>query len=138
MAKINGRVTKGHDNDAAFDLHSAGNYFLDAGTREVIDTGVRIELEPHEVALVCSRSGLAAKHGIFVLNAPGVIDSGYKGDIQVILQHLGDDGLWIDEGDRIAQLLILEMPQVAQLAEVINVNSVRGANGLGSTGGSAA
>ena len=134
MAIINGKVTKGHDDDAAWDLHAAGNYCLDAGTREVIDTGVSVELEPDEVALVCSRSGLAAKDGIFVLNAPGVIDSGYKGDIQVILQNLGDVGTWIDEGDRIAQLLILKLPEVVKLAEVINTNTARGANGLGSTG----
>ena len=138
MAKINGKVTKGHDNDAAWDLHAAGNYSISPGFRKVIPVGIDVELEPNEVALVCSRSGLAAKHGVFVLNAPGVIDSGYKGEVKVILQNLGTELFWVDGGDRIAQLLILELPQVAQLAEVINTNTARGANGLGSTGGAAA
>ena len=138
MAKINGKVTKGHHNDAAWDLHAAGNYSISPGFRKVIPVGIDVELEPNEVALVCSRSGLAAKHGVFVLNAPGVIDSGYKGEVKVILQNLGTELFWVDEGDRIAQLLILELPQVAQLAEVINTNTARGANGLGSTGGAAA
>ena len=138
MAKINGKVTKGHHNDAAWDLHATEETFIDNGWRGVISTGVTLELEPHEVALVCSRSGLAAKWGLFVLNAPGVIDSGYDGEVKVILQNLGLTGHWIHPGDRIAQLLILELPQVAQLAEVINTNTARGANGLGSTGGAAA
>ena len=142
MAIINGKVTKGHDDDAAWDLHAVwpedeeGAIF--PGRRMVVSTGVTLELEPDEVALVCSRSGLAAKHGVFVLNAPGVIDAGYKGEVQVILQNLGDHSFDIREGDRIAQLLILKLPEVAHLTEVINVGTARGANGLGSTGHGAA
>lgn len=138
MATINGKVTKGHDDDAAWDLHAAEYVVVSDGFRRVISTGVTLELEPDEVALVCSRSGLAAKHGIFVLNAPGVIDAGYKGEVQVILQNLGGHAFWVEEGDRIAQLLILKLPEVAHLAEVINVGTARGANGLGSTGHGAA
>ena len=134
MAIINGKVTKGHDDDAAWDLHATESVVVSDGFRQVVKTGVTLELEPDEVALVCSRSGLAAKHGVFVLNAPGVIDAGYKGEVQVILQNLGDDGVDIREGDRIAQLLILKLPEVVKLAEVINTNTARGANGLGSTG----
>lgn len=138
MAIINGKVTKGHDDDAAWDLHAAEYVVVSDGFRRVISTGVTLELEPDEVALVCSRSGLAAKHGVFVLNAPGVIDAGYKGEVQVILQNLGDHSFDIREGDRIAQLLILKLPEVAHLTEVINVGTARGANGLGSTGHGAA
>ena len=138
MAIINGKVTKGHDDDAAWDLHATEHAVVLDGFRRVISTGVTLELEPDEVALVCSRSGLAAKHGVFVLNAPGVIDAGYKGEVQVILQNLGDHGFDIREGDRIAQLLILKLPEVAHLTEVINIGTARGTNGLGSTGHGAA
>ena len=134
MAIINGKVTKGHDDDAAWDLHAADWIILEKGNRSTTSTGVTLELEADEVALVCSRSGLAAKHGVVVLNAPGVIDAGYKGEVQVILQNLGDSDFDIRDGDRIAQLLILKLPEVVKLAEVINTNTARGANGLGSTG----
>ena len=138
MATINGKVTKGHDDDAAWDLHATEHAVVLDGFRRVISTGVTLELEPDEVALVCSRSGLAAKHGVFVLNAPGVIDAGYKGEVQVILQNLGGHTFWVEEGDRIAQLLILKLPEVAHLTEVINIGTARGTNGLGSTGHGAA
>ena len=138
MAIINGKVTKGHDDDAAWDLHATESVVVSDGFRRVVKTGVTLELEPDEVALVCSRSGLAAKHGVFVLNAPGVIDAGYKGEVQVILQNLGGHGFDISEGDRIAQLLILKLPEVARLTEVINAGTARGTNGLGSTGHGAA
>ena len=138
MATINGKVTKGHDDDAAWDLHATEHAVVSDGFRRVISTGVTLELEPDEVALVCSRSGLAAKHGVFVLNAPGVIDAGYKGEVQVILQNLGGQAFWVEEGDRIAQLLILKLPEVAHLTEVINIGTARGTNGLGSTGHGAA
>ena len=138
MAIINGKVTKGHDDDAAWDLHATESVVVSDGFRRVVKTGVTLELEPDEVALVCSRSGLAAKHGVFVLNAPGVIDAGYKGEVQVILQNLGDHSFDIREGDRIAQLLILKLPEVAHLTEVINIGTARGTNGLGSTGASCA
>ena len=138
MAIINGKVTKGHDDDAAWDLHATESVVVSDGFRRVVKTGVTLELEPDEVALACSRSGLAAKHGIFVLNAPGVIDAGYKGEVQVILQSLGGHTFWVEEGDRIAQLLILKLPEVAHLTEVINIGTARGTNGLGSTGHGAA
>ena len=138
MAIINGKVTKGHDDDAAWDLHATEHAVVLDGFRRVVKTGVTLELEPDEVALVCSRSGLAAEHGVFVLNAPGVIDAGYKGEVQVILQNLGGHSFWVEEGDRIAQLLILKLPEVAHLTEVINIGTARGTNGLGSTGHGAA
>ena len=134
MAIINGKVTKGHDDDAAWDLHATESVVVSDGFRQVVKTGVTLELEPDEVALVCSRSGLAAKHGVFVLNAPGVIDAGYKGEVQVILQNLGGHTFWVEEGDRIAQLLILKLPQLAQVAERKVIAKIRGTNGLGSTG----
>ena len=138
MAIINGKVTKGHDDDAAWDLHATESVVVSDGFRRVVKTGVTLELEPDEVALVCSRSGLAAKYGVFVLNAPGVIDAGYKGEVQVILQNLGGQGFWVEEGDRIAQLLILKLPQLAQVTEHKVIAKIRGTNGLGSTGTSCA
>ena len=138
MATINGKVTKGHDDDAAWDLHATELARMEPGERHIIGTGVKLELEPDEVALVCSRSGLAAKHGIFVLNAPGVIDAGYKGEVQVILQNLGDHSFDIREGDRIAQLLILKLPEVAKVSERKVIAKIRGTKGLGSTGVSCA
>ena len=138
MATINGKVTKGHDDDAAWDLHATELARMEPGERHIIGTGVKLELEPDEVALVCSRSGLAAKHGVFVLNAPGVIDAGYKGEVQVILQNLGDHSFDIREGDRIAQLLILKLPEVAKVSERKVIAKIRGTKGLGSTGVSCA
>jgi dUTP pyrophosphatase len=130
---------------AAYDLYACEEAAIHGyQSRTTIDTGIAIELPYDCVALVCSRSGLAAKNGIFVLNSPGIIDSDYRGAIKVILSRLPLDTAWpsiepsfiIKPGDRIAQLLILHLPLWRQpFKEVAELSPTqRGEGGLGSTG----
>lgn len=111
--------------------------------RATISTGVGIELPPNHVGLVCSRSGLAARHGLFVLNAPGIIDEDYQGAIKVILGLQPRDLLWpetnatfeILPGMRIAQLLIIKRPDLlSTTATFFSTTTARADAGLGSTG----
>ena len=105
---------------ACFDLYADEQQCLDdMRTRRTVGTGIAIELPPGHVGLVCSRSGLAAKEGIHVLNAPGVIDEDYRGEIKIILarqpfspQWPSPDIVMIESGMRIAQLMILPLPQL--------------------------
>ena len=105
---------------ACFDLDADEQQWLDdMRTRRTVGTGIAIELPPGHVGLVCSRSGLAAKEGIHVLNAPGVIDEDYRGEIKIILarqpfspQWPSPDIVMIESGMRIAQLMILPLPQL--------------------------
>lgn len=108
--------------------------YLQPGVRVTIPTGIAVELPEGFAGYVCSRSGLAHKHGVSVLNAPGVVDHGYSGEVGVILINHGDEAYSIKSGDRIAQLVIApvmaaELAQVGKLAE-----SVRGDGGFGHTG----
>ena len=120
--------------DAGADLRAAENAVLRPGNRMLVKTGVSIALPEGYVALVHPRSGLALKHGITVLNTPGTVDSGYRGEIGVILYNSGHKVYEVKRGERIAQLVIQEYVQgnfsiVAELSE-----SERGAGGFGSTG----
>jgi dUTP pyrophosphatase len=124
---------------AAYDLHAfESSYIGGHHSRATIATGIAVDLPPGHVGLICSRSGLAHKHGIFVLNAPGIIDPDYTGELKVILGRLPMDPVWpglepnfhIMRGDRIAQLLILPFATFAANASSL----VRGDAGLGSTG----
>jgi dUTP pyrophosphatase len=134
--------TRATDGAACFDLYADEPQWLDdMRTRRTIGTGIAIELPPGHVGLVCSRSGLAAKEGIHVINAPGIIDEDYRGELKVILGRLPFSPQWpspdiimIEQGMRIAQLMILPLPQLA-VEEVTELSTtVRAANGLGSTG----
>ena len=127
---------------ACFDLYADEQQWLDdMRTRRTVGTGIAIELPPGHVGLVCSRSGLAAKEGIHVLNAPGVIDEDYRGEIKIILarqpfspQWPSPDIVMIESGMRIAQLMILPLPQLT-IEEVTDLTTTeRGDGGLGSTG----
>lgn len=121
--------TFAHGTDAGRDLHATHDVRIIPGGRAVIHTGVRVEdgLPAGWVGLVCSRSGLAARHGLQVLNAPGVVDPGYTGELQVILHNTGREPYWVRDGDAVAQLLV--MPCVTG-----TMDSARGDQGLGSTG----
>lgn len=122
------------EGDAGLDLRALEATVIAPGERQLVKTGIAVELREGTVGLVCSRSGLAYKHGVFVLNAPGIIDSGYRGDVGVILQNSGSEDFEIEAGDRIAQLVIQEFVTV-KLVEVDDVTeSVRGEGGFGSTG----
>jgi dUTP pyrophosphatase len=121
---------------AAFDLHAdiPEELHVLPGRVALIPTGLRLAIPDGYVGLVCPRSGLALKHGITVLNAPGVIDSDYRDVVGVILINLGAGSFTIQRGDRIAQLMIApvvraEFDLVPQLDE-----TVRGTGGFGSTG----
>ncbi len=125
-----------HPGDAGLDLRSRVDVVLEPGMRALVPTGVAIALPPGHVALVCARSGLALRNGIGLVNAPGVIDAGYRGEIGVILiNHDLATAVTISRGDRIAQLLIQQVG-VARLIEVTELpGSHRGEGGFGSTGG---
>ena len=106
-------------------------YALD---RVVISTGVRLHLPEGTVGLVCPRSGIAVKKGITVLNSPGVVDSGYRGDVGVILFNSGEDPFVVQRGDRIAQLVVLPVLHPSlEFVESLD-DTERGEGGFGSTG----
>lgn len=125
---------KAHASDAAYDLRSACDLTLAPGTYKAVPTGVHIELPSDYVADVRPRSGLALKHGITVLNAPGTIDSGYRGEIQAILINHGTEPFEIHRGDRIAQMLFLRLPECELVPSSTLSASDRGEAGFGSTG----
>lgn len=126
--------TRAHPWDAGADLYSIENGMLYPGQRMLFDTGVAIELPPGQVAYVCPRSGLALRHGISIVNSPGVIDSGYRGTIKVNLINLGEDSAWIQQQTRIAQLIVqpVHLPEFTVVEEL--TASARGINGHGSSG----
>lgn len=109
---------------------------LPPGSRFATPTGLAFALPPGFEGQVRPRSGLAAKSGVTCLNTPGTIDSDYRGEVKVILVNLGEEAVTIRRGDRIAQLVVAPVVQ-AQWAEVADLDdTVRGAGGFGSTGGS--
>lgn len=125
---------KAHPTDAGYDLVATVTHKLFSGQCALIPTGVRINLPAGTVGYVCSRSGLAVAHGITVLNAPGVIDPGYTGEVLVNLVNFGPDSYTIHPGDRIAQLIIHQTVEVDwRPVEELN-ETQRGAHGHGSTG----
>ncbi len=107
---------------------------IEPGKRAMIATGIAIQLPKGFEAQVRPRSGLAAKHGITVLNSPGTIDADYRGEVKVILVNLGDEAVTLGRAERIAQMVIAPVTQVT-LNEIGNLeDSDRGAGGFGSTG----
>ncbi len=125
-----------HPGDAGADLCTAVDVILPPGERQTVPTGIAIALPEGFVALVHPRSGLAARHGVTIVNAPGTVDAGYRGELRVTL--LNTDRLvpvTLHRGDRIAQLLIQRVSQ-AEFVEVEQLpGSARGIGGFGSTGG---
>ena len=127
------------EHSAAFDLYAAEDAYINSEYRShmLVGTGVRVNLRPGETALVCSRSGLALKEGVFVLNAPGIIDPDYSGEIKVIMATYRPNTMFnIKPGDRIAQLLIVRHCQADNFLAYENYADAygRGANGFGSSG----
>ena len=123
-----------HSSDAGMDLRSVEDAVIPPGGRALVRTGLVVQLPPHAEAQVRPRSGLALKHGVTVLNSPGTIDSGYRGEIGVILANFGDVEFRVEKGDRIAQLVIASViqPDVVETETVDETD--RGAGGFGSTG----
>ena len=131
--------TYSHPGDAGADLHSAEARVLAPGERALVGTGVSIALPDGYAAFVVPRSGLAAKHGITVVNAPGTVDAGYRGEIKVCLLNTDSTAAFrIEVGDRIAQLIVSPVVR-AQFIPVERLpGSQRGDDGFGSTGVAAA
>jgi dUTP pyrophosphatase len=120
--------------DAGADLRSVEQLTLAPGERRLVKTGVRIALPDGYVGLVHPRSGLAAKHGITVLNTPGTIDSGYRGEIMVILFNTSSEEFEIAVGDRIAQLVVQEYVKADFVRVDVLPESDRSETGFGSSG----
>ena len=125
-----------HPGDAGLDLRSRIDLVLAPGERALVPTGLAIALPPGQVALVCPRSGLAARQGVGLVNSPGVVDAGYRGEISVVLiNHDLHQPVTIARGDRVAQLVVQPVTH-ARLHEVSELpGSHRAAGGFGSTGG---
>ena len=120
--------------DAGMDLKSAEDAVVEPGARLLVHTGLAMALPEGYEAQVRPRSGLALKHGITVLNTPGTIDEGYRGEVGVILFNTGDTAFKIAKGDRIAQMVIAPVTS-ARIVETDDLGSTeRGAGGFGSTG----
>lgn len=120
--------------DAGADLRSSQALVIEPGQRALVTTGVSIALQDGFVGLVHPRSGLALKHGITVLNSPGTVDAGYRGEIMVTLINTGDLPFEIAVGDRIAQLIIQEVYRARFVQVEVLPGSDRGNRGFGSTG----
>src|SRR6266704_6365906 len=130
---------RAHPGDAGADLFAAADVELAPGQRAVVPTGVAIALPDGYAAFVHPRSGLAARHGVTIVNAPGTVDAGYRGEIRVTLLNTdGHHAVSFQRGDRIAQLVIQRVARVV-LHEVESLpGSARAEGGFGSTGGHAA
>ena len=125
-----------HPGDAGADLYSAVDLTLDPGERALVPTGIALALPEGHVGLVHPRSGLAARHGISVVNAPGTIDAGYRGEVKVCLVNTdAREPFAVRRGDRIAQLVIQRFETAAFVEAEDLPESARGAGGYGSTGG---
>ena len=125
---------KAHEDDAGFDLYASEDFLLKAHGFGCVPTAVSIELPHGTEAQVRPRSGLAAKHGISVVNAPGTIDADYRGEIKVVLVNLSKEPFTVNPGERIAQMVVARHEQVEWEAVETLEESLRGSGGFGSTG----
>jgi dUTP pyrophosphatase len=126
---------RAHDGDAGYDLFAAEAALLGPGQRASVGTGVAVAIPEGCAGLVLPRSGLAMRHGISVVNAPGLIDAGYRGEVRVLLLNTDrEEPFEIAPGDRIAQLVIsrVESPELVELPSLDE--TARGVDGFGSTG----
>ena len=125
-----------HPGDAGADLHTTVDVELAPGERALVPTGVSIALPDGFVALVHPRSGLAARHGLSIVNTPGTVDAGYRGEVKVMLiNHDPRESVVLRRGDRIAQLVVQRFERARFVEVEVLPESVRGEGGYGSTGG---
>ncbi|AMO61907.1 deoxyuridine 5'-triphosphate nucleotidohydrolase Dut [Mycolicibacterium phlei] len=135
--------SRAHDGDAGVDLYSAVDVELAPGQRQLVPTGIAVAIPYGMVGLVHPRSGLAARVGLSIVNAPGTIDAGYRGEIKVALINLDPaEPIAIRRGDRIAQLLVqrVELPELVEVTSFDEAglgDTTRGEGGHGSSGGHA-
>lgn len=138
VARLDARArlpTRAHPGDAGLDLYAVQAAVLAPGERASIPTGIAVEIPPGHAGLVLPRSGLAARHGISVVNAPGLIDADYRGEVRVLLLNTDrEQAFELAAGDRIAQLVVVAVA-IAEVDEVPSLTgTVRGAGGFGSSG----
>ena len=124
----------GPDEDAGLDLHAVEPVTLEPGRPALVPTGIAIELPPGYEAQVRPRSGLALKHAITVLNTPGTVDEGYRGEVGVILINHGQTAFAVEAGMKIAQMVVSPRVQVSVVEVAELSDTERGAGGFGSTG----
>jgi dUTP pyrophosphatase len=123
-----------HDGDAGLDLAASHEVSLAPGERAAVPTGIAVAIPVGYAGLVLPRSGHARRSGVGLVNSPGLIDSGYRGEIEVLLINHGDEPVTFHRGDRIAQLVIVEVPPVGWVLADDLPASTRGDRGFGSTG----
>jgi dUTP diphosphatase len=135
--------TRAHPGDAGVDLYSAADVALAPGGRALVSTGIAVAIPEGMVGLVHPRSGLAARVGLSIVNSPGTIDAGYRGEIKISLINLDPaEPIHIGRGDRIAQLLVqrVELPELVEVSSFDEAglgDTTRGEGGHGSSGGHA-
>jgi dUTP pyrophosphatase len=126
---------RAHEGDAGMDLHALEGATISPGDRAMVRTGIAIELPRGHAGLVLPRSGLAARHGIALVNAPGLIDEGYRGEIRVLLLNTDRTrSFTVEPGARIAQLVVVAVPHVEVVERDGLAGTARGDGGFGSTG----
>lgn len=138
IARLNDEAvlpTRAHDGDAGLDLYACEAAHIGPGERWSVGTGVAVEIPDGHAGLVLPRSGLAKKHGITLVNAPGLIDAGYRGELRVLLLNTDPaDTFRVQPGDRIAQLVISPIVLAEPVEKTALAESVRGDGGFGSSG----
>jgi dUTP pyrophosphatase len=123
-----------YEGDAGFDLAACEHIVLEPGERAVVATGIAVEIPDGYAGFVQPRSGLAARHGVGVVNSPGLIDSGYRGEIRIVLINTDrDEAFVVDPGMRIAQLVVAPVAAVRMVEVEELAVSERGARGFGSS-----
>lgn len=126
---------RAYEHDAAWDLYAAEEAALAPLARATVGTGIALGLPDHLAALTLPRSGLAARHGVSIVNAPGLIDPGYRGEVRIILLNTDAQATFhVAPGDRIAQLLFLPLTDVRLFAAETLDDTHRGERGFGSSG----
>lgn len=127
--------TRAHDGDAGLDLYASEGAHLGPGERWSVGTGIALEIPQGHAGLVLPRSGLAREHGISLVNAPGLIDAGYRGEVRVLLLNTDPAQVFrIEPGDRIAQLVVAPIALAEPVQAEALTDSVRGEGGFGSSG----
>ena len=127
---------RAHPGDAGLDLRTVEAFTLAPGARATVPTGVAVALPPGHAGLVVPRSGLASRHGLSVVNGPGLVDPNYRGELRVVLVNLGEEPFAAAVGDRVAQLLVVPFaaPELRVVDALPDAPDQRGDGGFGSSG----